>query len=50
VKLVEVSDLWTEVMRMQYELWLVAKSVGFTREQWQAIKHGHSRTRRLVAG
>ena len=23
---------------MQYELWLVAKSVGFTREQWRALK------------
>ena len=32
VKLVEVSGLWTEAMRMQYELWLAAKSVGFTRE------------------
>ena len=42
LKLVEGNDLWTEAMRMQYELWVAAKSVGFTREQWQALKRGDS--------
>jgi hypothetical protein len=35
--LVEISDRWSEVSRLRYQLWQAAKSVGFSRAEWESM-------------